>query len=343
MHDTIRFSVNLVDAEEFEGIVEGAIFWRLSSKKTGGVIDDFGGVTEEKKSLIMELTQRKLGFPVEWTGIVVPIVEIVARAAVILLSLGLPVKGDADVVVDDYIFPLANDFRPFEEGIGRLTMTQDQVPDRTALELQCDGGRPGGAAGDAERSEWAPQESEDGVRVDKVIQEPSHFEIVGPFLVWRKRLGITRRNALDAAKFRALGKGVCFPIGGEKHFLKANAHLPSSFSTDLHHGLDVFDPPSRRLLNPDVGPRLHTIDRQGRIERESSGVIAGDDENHIELFGRQHLVVIGIALARSINSGARLGPLTLQITDSDEVDRRIGESGINITEGMATGPNETGP
>src|ERR1700722_17360809 len=114
MNDAVRFAVCLVDEKDFEGVFQGAPLGAMTFEQSGGVADDFGRVTEEKKPLVVELAEGKFRFPAEWSGLIIREVEIVARTSVTLFWLAVAVQSDAEVIVHDHIFTVADDFRPLE-------------------------------------------------------------------------------------------------------------------------------------------------------------------------------------------------------------------------------------
>jgi len=115
MNDAVGFAVRLVNEKDLERVTEGATLGAQAFEQTGRITDDFRRVTKEKKPFVVQFAKGELGFPVERTGLIIRDVEIVAGTAIPLFSLTTSVKNDADVVVDDYIFTVANDFRPLKE------------------------------------------------------------------------------------------------------------------------------------------------------------------------------------------------------------------------------------
>ena len=181
MNDAIRVAVGFVNEEQLECIIKGASFGAFAFEQAGGVTDDFRRVTEEKQPLVMELAQGKLGFPTERDGLVIRNVEVIAGTPVTLFSGASSVKSDADVVLDDYVLPRANNFRPLKKRANRLTGTENQVADSAAFELERNRGRAGEAAGDKKRFKRSAEEQQQGVRMNEVIKKPEHLVILVPF------------------------------------------------------------------------------------------------------------------------------------------------------------------
>jgi hypothetical protein len=58
MDDAVGFAIRLVNAKEFERVIQGGPFGALAFEQPGRVADDFRRVIEEKKSLIERRAQR---------------------------------------------------------------------------------------------------------------------------------------------------------------------------------------------------------------------------------------------------------------------------------------------
>src|ERR1700730_646614 len=98
--------------------------------------------------------------------------------------------------------------------------------------------------------------------MDKVIEESDHFAVVRAFFESRKRLRVTRGEAIYAAKFGTSGKSLCFQVGGKKHFLETDSHMTACLGTDADHFPNFLRSSRRGLFYPNMRPRPQAVDRQ---------------------------------------------------------------------------------
>jgi hypothetical protein len=177
----------------------------------------------------------------------------------------------------------------------------------------------------------------------KVIEEADHLVISGAFFIRRERLRIPRRDAGDAAEFRTSGKSLGFKVRGEEHFLETDRDVTSRFTTDADHFPDFLRSGRRRFFDPNMGTRPHAVDGKRGKNGQVLGVVTGNNKNHLGLFRRKHLVVIGVGSRRAEKAGATCRPLPVKVADRHEIHRREGKDRVDVTKSVPAGADEAHP
>ena len=219
-------------------------------------------------------------------------------------------------------------------------MTEDQVADGAAFELERDGGSAGEATGHEERFERSAEEQQNGVRMDEMIEETHHLYVVGALFAGRERLRVTRGDTADAAKFGTAREGLRFQVGWKKHFLQADGDVTTRFNADANHFANFPRSARRRFFDPGMSAGPHTVDGEGGKNGQVLGIVAGNDKNQFRLFRRKHLMVIRVGPLRPEKSGAIPRPLRMKVADRHEVHRCEGECGIDVSESVTASADE---
>ena len=89
--------------------------------------------------------------------------------------------------------------------------------------------------------------------------------------------------------------------------------------------------------------RVHRLHCQLGVAGPVVLIVAGDDEHGVELLAGQHLPVVRVSVTSAELPRERGGALRLQVTDGDEVNRRILERGEDVAVGVATAADEANP
>jgi len=264
---------------------------------------------------------------------------------------GPPVEGDALVVVDHDVMPVAADQkRTLHAAFVRLAVRQVQRRNGTRLEREQRHASASAGALVGQRPRHAQQIHHQGRRMAEVVEETDHAAITRRLaqvradrLGGRNPLRVLQGGHLDAPEIGTFRQLARLLVGGKEHLLESAHGVLAGLLGGTLERLQLGAGCGGWLLEPDMLSGGEAVGRDPRIQGTPVGIVTRHDEHCVDRRVVQQTAIVRTGVLGSEPPLVGLGLGAVQVAGRDELDRRELEGRKDVAVAVVAAADETHP